>query len=54
MDEADRCERLLLMRDGRLLADATPGDLRQETGAGDLEEAFLRIVESGRLSAVPA
>ncbi len=54
MDEADRCERLLLMRDGRLLADATPGDLRQETGAGDLEDAFLHIVESGEGPGVPA
>ncbi|WP_067691579.1 ABC transporter ATP-binding protein [Nocardia jejuensis] len=44
MDEADRCERLLLLRDGRLLADETPADLRAATGAQDLEEAFLRLI----------
>ncbi|MFE3194833.1 ABC transporter ATP-binding protein [Nocardia sp. NPDC059240] len=44
MDEADRCERLLLLRDGRLLADETPADLRTATGAPDLEEAFLRLI----------
>ncbi|MFJ4653388.1 ABC transporter ATP-binding protein [Nocardia sp. NPDC088792] len=44
MDEADRCERLLLLRDGRLLADETPAGLRASTGAPDLEEAFLRLI----------
>jgi ABC-2 type transport system ATP-binding protein len=41
MDEAARCHRLLLMRDGRLLADGTPDELQQAAGAGSLEEAFL-------------
>jgi ABC-2 type transport system ATP-binding protein len=45
MDEAERCDRLLLMRDGRLVADDAPAALRERTGAGDLEDAFLRIVE---------
>jgi ABC-2 type transport system ATP-binding protein len=45
MDEAARCERLLLMRDGRIIADDTPDGLRADTGTGDLEEAFLKIVE---------
>jgi ABC-2 type transport system ATP-binding protein len=45
MDEASRCERLLLMRDGRLLADDTPAALLARTGAGDIEGAFLRLVE---------
>jgi ABC-2 type transport system ATP-binding protein len=44
MDEAARCSRLLLMRDGALLADGTPAELRSSTGTGDLEEAFLRLV----------
>ncbi|MEV6774051.1 ABC transporter ATP-binding protein [Nocardia sp. NPDC051030] len=44
MDEADRCERLLLLREGKLLADETPGELRAATGAADLEEAFLRLI----------
>jgi ABC-2 type transport system ATP-binding protein len=43
MDEADRCDRLLLMREGRIIADGTPGEIR---GAlPDIETAFLQIVE---------
>lgn len=45
MDEANRCGRLLLMRDGRLIADDSPAAIRAETGAQDLEEAFLTLVE---------
>ena len=45
MDEADRCDRLLLMREGRIIADGTPGEIRQKTGANDIESAFLSIVE---------
>jgi ABC-2 type transport system ATP-binding protein len=45
MDEAERCDRLLLMRDGRLIADDTPRGLLEATGAGDVEQAFLAIVE---------
>jgi ABC-2 type transport system ATP-binding protein len=44
MDEAARCERLLLMREGRLLADDTPDALRAATGTQDLEEAFLHVI----------
>jgi ABC-2 type transport system ATP-binding protein len=45
MDEADRCDELLLLRDGRLIARATPGELRAKTGENDLDAAFLRLVE---------
>ncbi len=45
MDEAERCDRLLLMREGRILADETPGELLTRTGAGNVEHAFLAIVE---------
>lgn len=45
MDEALRCDRLLLLRDGRLLADATLPDLLAQTGAPDVEGAFLALVE---------
>jgi ABC-2 type transport system ATP-binding protein len=44
MDEAAQCNRLLLMRAGRLLADTTPDELRKHTGTQDLSEAFLRLV----------
>ncbi len=48
MDEAERCDRLLLMREGRLLADDTPVGLLRSTGADDVEEAFLGLVEGSR------
>lgn len=45
MDEAGRCERLLLMREGELLAADTPDGLRRRTGEQDLEKAFLRLIK---------
>ncbi|WP_235928563.1 hypothetical protein [Nesterenkonia haasae] len=45
MDEAARCARVLLMREGQLIADATPEELRKQTGHDDLEQAFLVIAE---------
>jgi ABC-2 type transport system ATP-binding protein len=48
MDEADRCDELLLLREGQLLAQAAPHELRARTGAEDLEEAFLRLVEEAQ------
>ena len=45
MDEADRCTGLLLLREGRLLARGTPAELRERTGASQLDEAFLRLVD---------
>ena len=45
MDEAERCDRLLLMRAGRLIADDTPAALLAATGSSDVESAFLAIVE---------
>ncbi|MGY4908886.1 ABC transporter ATP-binding protein [Micromonospora aurantiaca (nom. illeg.)] len=44
MDEAARCDRLLLIREGRLVADDTPAAVRAATGTDDLEEAFLRLI----------
>jgi ABC-2 type transport system ATP-binding protein len=46
MDEAARCDRLLLLREGQLLSDSTPAQLRTESGTDDLEEAFLRLVRA--------
>jgi len=45
MDEADRCDNLLLIRDGELLVSGTPAELRERTGTRDLDAAFLRLVE---------
>ena len=45
MDEATRCDRLLLMREGAVIADTTPEELLTSTGSASAEEAFLRIIE---------
>jgi ABC-2 type transport system ATP-binding protein len=44
MDEANRCDRLLLIRDGSIIADDTPAAVKQAAGTDDLDEAFLRLV----------
>jgi ABC-2 type transport system ATP-binding protein len=51
MDEADHCDRLLLMRDGAILAAETPQELRRQTGEDDLGEAFLRMIERSEAAA---
>ncbi|MDR7254898.1 ABC-2 type transport system ATP-binding protein [Nocardioides sp. BE266] len=45
MDEAERCHRLLLMREGRIIADGSPDEIRERTGTTDIEAAFLHLVE---------
>ena len=44
MDEAERCDRLLLMREGAILADGTPADVKRDAGVDDVEAAFLALV----------
>jgi ABC-2 type transport system ATP-binding protein len=48
MDEAEHCHRLGLMREGRVLVEGTPSELRQNAGAATLEEAFLTYAEGRR------
>ena len=45
MDEAERCDRLLLMRDGAILAHGTPAEIVEREGVSDVESAFLALVE---------
>ena len=45
MDEADRCDRLLLLREGRILADDAPAAILARAGARDLGGAFLALIE---------
>jgi ABC-2 type transport system ATP-binding protein len=45
MDEAKRCDELVLLREGRIVATTSPAELLQKTGASDLEEAFLAVAE---------
>ena len=46
MDEAERCDRLLLMREGRLIADDAPDRILAAVGVDDIEAAFLALVEA--------
>ncbi|WP_416486473.1 ABC transporter ATP-binding protein [Streptomyces sp. CL12] len=51
MDEAERCDRLLLMREGAILADDTPEALRARTGTETVEAAFLHLVDEATTAA---
>jgi ABC-2 type transport system ATP-binding protein len=46
MEEAERCQELLLLREGRLLATGTPAALKRQTASPTIEAAFLRLVEA--------
>ena len=46
MDEAARCDRLVLLRDGDVLADVTPAELLARTGAVDADAAFLALIDA--------
>ena len=46
MDEADRCDELLFIRDGHVLAEGTPAELRERAGTDNLETAFLSFATS--------
>ena len=50
MDEAAECDDLLLMRDGALLEQTTPNELRRSTGQDDLSKAFLAVIEASERS----
>ena len=45
MDEADRCDELVLIRDGRVLAQSPPEELLRSTRTDDLGKAFLVLIE---------
>ena len=46
MDEAERCARIAMIREGRLIADASPADILARTGTNTLEDAFLALEEA--------
>lgn len=51
MDEAERCHDLLLMREGRILAQDTPDALRTRTRSDTVEQGFLRLVDEANARA---
>jgi ABC-2 type transport system ATP-binding protein len=48
MDEAERCDTVLLLREGRLMAAGSPGELEARTGERGLDAVFLHLVEKGQ------
>ena len=54
MDEALRCDRIVLMRSGRIIADTTPARLLSDTGAPDPDAAFLALIERDAVGSAAA
>jgi ABC-2 type transport system ATP-binding protein len=46
MDEADRCDNLILMREGSIIATGSPAELRERTGTDDIEQAFMALADT--------
>jgi ABC-2 type transport system ATP-binding protein len=46
MDEANRCDRLILIREGGIIADDTPDAVKAAAGTDDLDEAFLWLIRA--------
>ena len=46
MDEAGRCDRLLLVREGRVIGDDTPAAIRARSGTDDLDQACLNLIRA--------
>jgi ABC-2 type transport system ATP-binding protein len=54
MDEADRCDELLFVRDGHVLAQGTPKELRSRAHTDNLETAFLSFATETATAAAGA
>ena len=50
MDEADRCDELLFMRAGRVIARGSGAELRTQARTADLEAAFLAFAGDGEVA----
>ena len=46
MDEAEYCDRVSIMNEGKIVALDTPGKLKEQYAAKDMDEVFLRIARS--------
>ena len=47
MDEAERCDHLVFMREWQIIASASPDEIRRQTGEDDLEDAFIALADAG-------
>jgi len=52
MNEGERCDRISLMHEGKVLAEGTPNVLVEKKGALNLEEAFISYLEDAEIDAV--
>jgi len=48
MDEAEKCDRLAMIRDGRVTAVGTPDELKAASGSSTMEDAFVAYGKGGR------
>jgi len=48
MDEADRCDELLLVLAGQVIERGTSAEIRARAGADNLESAFLAVSAGNR------
>lgn len=46
LDEARHCDQVILLREGRILAQLAPAELTARTGTEDMDEAFIRLIEA--------
>jgi len=54
MEEAEYCDRIVIQDAGKLLAIGTPLEVRKQAGdAGNMEDAFIAIVEKNRIGGSP-
>jgi ABC-2 type transport system ATP-binding protein len=51
LDEARHCDELILLRDGRIVAQLTPAELVERTGTEDMHDAFVRLIEGAGVAA---
>jgi ABC-2 type transport system ATP-binding protein len=47
MDEAEYCDRVSIMVDGRIVALGTPSELKARYGAGSIDDVFVRLARAG-------
>ena len=48
MDEAEYCDRISMMVDGKIEGLGTPEELKQQFGAGSMDEVFLKLARPGK------
>jgi ABC-2 type transport system ATP-binding protein len=48
MDEAEYCDRITIMSDGRIVALDTPAELKRQYNASSVEEVFVKIARPGK------